>query len=382
MKKLKLLALSLSILTVLPTFALDSASLKNLSFIGQENQIKDNINIEHISEGIIILFKNTNKDYIRNGFNITFLNNKWKKIDKFKYYNLEEPAPIDRFFPEDKEKIEYIDMKLSNIPPNTSAYKISVLRPKLDSSIYYKKLKKDFVNIYSSLNEALVMSRAMNEEIYDRQEYASQIFRNCLLPRLNVVETYGNGFLLANGTNISYNEVNNRCSNAPHELNATVLNSCAKITIDMNGVNTPPNLYSNQSQLNDSFSLLLYKDKILPEKNSVEYKLINSEYLPDMVAEELMSKYYQEYWNSTKNIEILDTRPYISVGICNDGNETKKGLLSIIFYDENKAEVYKIEETISFAPNSSASYECKNLDFKNIPESATSYFIKLTPSNN
>ena len=142
MKKLVLLTLSLTILTVLPIFALDSASLKNITFLGYENQIENGLSINDVSEGILILFKNSNKEYIKNGFAITFLNDKWKKIDKFKYYNTEEADPINQFFPEENEKIEYINMKFSNIPPSTSAYKISVLKPKLDSSIYHKKLKR------------------------------------------------------------------------------------------------------------------------------------------------------------------------------------------------------------------------------------------------
>ena len=132
--------------------------------------------------------------------------------------------------------------------------------------------KANFKKSFSTLNQALMMSEALNDKLYSNFD---DVWNKGILDRLANPKNIPNGVILADLTYITYSKTGKPCTKAPqNENSASKKTACAVLTIDTNG-NKEPNTYSTNQKINDRFAVLLYSDRVLTIPNSVEWKLVN-----------------------------------------------------------------------------------------------------------
>ena len=135
------------------------------------------------------------------------------------------------------------------------------------------KNRSQFKKTLATLNQALLMSEAMNDKTYSR---ADDVVNIAIKETLSGAKNIPNGVIFADGSAIKYEKTGNPCQKtAPSSPSAH--NACAIITIDTNGFNTPPNKKTEKtsSRINDQFRVLLYSTVVIPEPGTVEDNIIN-----------------------------------------------------------------------------------------------------------
>lgn len=148
--------------------------------------------------------------------------------------------------------------------------------PSLLANTDSAKNKAVYKKSLSSLNQALLMSQAINDKTYSRFD---DVWTIAIKGQMASPENIENGLKMLDGTEIKYEKLGNPCIQAPKE--PTKHTACAILTIDANGFNKAPNKTTEKSSsgkyhdVNDQFKVLLYSTSVVPEKGSVEEEIIN-----------------------------------------------------------------------------------------------------------
>ncbi len=141
-----------------------------------------------------------------------------------------------------------------------------------DTSIKEAQSKTMFKKTFSTLNQALLISEALDDKFYSN---FNDVWNKGIKERLTNPKDIQNGIILADLTRVTYSKTGKSCIIAPKNENYASKNTaCAVLTIDTNG-NKEPNAMSSNQKINDRYTVLLYSDRILTIPNSVEWNLIN-----------------------------------------------------------------------------------------------------------
>lgn len=147
--------------------------------------------------------------------------------------------------------------------------------PALMSNTESAKNKACYKKSLSSLNQALLMSEAINDKTYSR---FNDVWEIAVKARLANPRDIQNGLVMMDGTEIKYEKLGNPCVKVPPR--PTKHSACAVLTIDTNGFGKAPNARTQRSStgqyndVKDQFNVLLYANSVVPEDGSVEEDII------------------------------------------------------------------------------------------------------------
>ncbi len=148
--------------------------------------------------------------------------------------------------------------------------------PSLVANTDSAKNKAIYKKSLATLNQALLMSEALNGKTYSRFD---DVWTTSIKGQLNNPQDIQNGLIMADGTEIKYERLGNPCVQVPTE--PTKHTACAILTIDANGFAKTPNATTQRSEsgkyhdVKDQFKVLLYSNSVVPEKGSVEEEIVN-----------------------------------------------------------------------------------------------------------
>lgn len=147
--------------------------------------------------------------------------------------------------------------------------------PTLISNTDMAKNRTIFKKSLSTLNQAVLMSNALN----DGKEYTQfdDVWNNAKKQLMNPVDL-PNGVKFADGTEVLYNVLNPVCSSSPEDAAAIgEATACAVLTIDVNGFNNGEDKRStgtNSQGVHDQFEVYLYQNVVSVKPGTPEYDLV------------------------------------------------------------------------------------------------------------
>lgn len=318
MKKL-ILALFL-LIGCLPCFAGDSNQIRPI-YLRNLEVINPNDYVFYSTEGLKIDGDSEDKDdnlFSKVGVKTIFYNKQGKKLgqnEQDAFYN------------------GHFEIKASNIPNNTTSYKLIPIQP--SNFDYYSFVEPRFLSIIHSFQVAY----AFNDFTYKTPEKLLNT-RDGLLSEYSKYtgfkETYPNGYMLNNGIQMFFQVLNNSCKdfNDYDNEQPSEYNACAKIVVDINGYDYP-NKITTTEEINDRFKFLLYANKSVPYKNSAEEAIINERPINALLSYSVKDSIRYNYKKWTKNLIISDTYPFQEIIADNVGNKTIIADIEIKYYDKD-----------------------------------------------
>ena len=145
--------------------------------------------------------------------------------------------------------------------------------PTLISNTDSVKNRTCYKKTLATLNQALLMSEAINSKTYSRFD---DVWNIAIKGNLANPQDIPNGLIMADGTEVKYERLGNPCVRLPKEPSAHT--ACAILTIDTNGQKGPNKrtVKGSTSQTNDQFKVLLYSTGVAPETGTPEDDIIMS----------------------------------------------------------------------------------------------------------
>jgi len=294
--------------------------------------------------------------------NISYLNENFDKLaDEKKEVDLlhSDKIVLNDFYPYYLNQLQWTNIeynreflsKFANIPNGTKYYKVTpILSSKID--LYY--IKSELTRTVSTFNQAVLMAQAQYDYYNDNESYEN-LFLDEYGPYnsdiLVLKEKYSNGFMLKNGPQVFFKKLKNYCY-AFDNSESNYDDACGIITIDINGKGLPNEL-STTSVLKDRFNLLLFSNKVVPPKNTIEYDIINKKSTIDYVSpafsfNDETKTCYEEF---LKNLTVWYTLPVIRIITDNPTDESKKAQVEVKFYNENDVLIDTLNYTWEIATN-------------------------------
>lgn len=148
------------------------------------------------------------------------------------------------------------------------AMTLPVLMSDTDSSQFRSK----YLRTISSLNQAQLMSQAMNDEEFTNSD---DIWNKGIKENIAGVVDIPDGIRLSNGVEIKYEKLRESCKDNLSK-NANESTACAILTIDVNGFDKAPNKFSTSSKISDRFNVLMYPTSTEPAVGSEEDKILHT----------------------------------------------------------------------------------------------------------
>lgn len=143
--------------------------------------------------------------------------------------------------------------------------------PVLLSNTEKARTRTAYLKTLSALNQALVLSEAMNDKLYTDSD---EIWEKALKSRLAIDKDNGNSITLIDEVGIKYEKLNSTCTAYPDEDEVSEKTACAILTIDTDGFEKGQNEYSSKDGLKDRFSVLLYPNTLIPAPGTVEDDIV------------------------------------------------------------------------------------------------------------
>lgn len=149
---------------------------------------------------------------------------------------------------------------------------VAMTIPALMSNVDSVRNRTVFLKTLSSLNQAMVVSEAVNGKTFSNFD---DVWNKSLKENL-VAQDIENGIKLVDLVEIKYEKLSDKCSLSPKDDSQIGKNSaCAILTIDVNGFNAPPNRRNeNVTYPDDRFEVYLYSNTVIVPKDSYEHKLL------------------------------------------------------------------------------------------------------------
>lgn len=125
---------------------------------------------------------------------------------------------------------------------------------------------------YNTFGQAYLMEHAINDKYYSD---VNEVWEKSVKSHVNYTDIDG-GIKLADGTEIKFEKIRNKCTLAPQDQSKIDEESaCAKIIVDANGFDKKPNVHlsseSYKKKSFDRFTMWMYSDKIQVSNKSFEY---------------------------------------------------------------------------------------------------------------
>ena len=148
----------------------------------------------------------------------------------------------------------------------------AITMPTLIMSTNRAKNKATFLKTYVTLNQSMLMDKAISDKSYTKFE---DVWNKSIKNQLLNPEDIEHGIRLKDLTEIKYTKLNDNCKSIHEVKEISDRTACAVLTIDTDGFNKGKNRQSENNDIQDQFKILLYSDTITTIPNSIENKLTN-----------------------------------------------------------------------------------------------------------
>lgn len=304
----------------LPSFAGDSNQirpiyLRNIDVINPKNNViyySKDLKIEGYSDN------NDNSEFNDLGIRTIYYNKQGKKIGQ----NEQNTFYCSGFY-----------INTSNIPADTTSYKvIPIQHSKFD---YYSYIKRQLKNTIGVFNFGYITTDFINSQ-YNTPEKLLNIEEGLLSAFREFKETYPNGYMLEDGTQILFKVLNKSCKsyNERNNERPSERNACVKMTIDINGFDYP-NKMTTTEEINDRFKFLLYANKLVPYEDTVEEAILREWPINTSLSYSVQDAIRYKYKKWIKTLNIIHTLPTYELFADNWDDKTITADIEIKFYNKN-----------------------------------------------
>lgn len=225
------------------------------------------------------------------------------------------------------------EIKIPNLSTDINSYK--VIPTQCFNLDYYSYIKSKLQNILFGVHLGYDMADFSNSK-YNTPEKLLSRYDGVLSEFSEIKETYPNGYMLNNGTQIFFHVLNNSCHDFNEYSNErpSEYNACVKMIIDVNGYGLP-NKNTTLDEINDRFTFLLYANKLVPYKNSAEEAIINGRPINAILSYYIKDLMRYNYKQWVKSLNMSYTYPNYEIVADNTGNKPIMADIEVKFYKKN-----------------------------------------------
>lgn len=305
----------------LPSFADDSNQIRPI-YLRNLDVINPNNNVSYFSEGLKIeggSSDNENIDFYDLGVKTIFYNKEGKKVSQ----DIQDTSYNGHF-----------EIKTpADLSPDIISYKvIPIQHSKFDYYSYIKnRLQLTIWGIQGGyeITDFIHSQYSTPEKLLNRDKGLLSIFSM-------FKETYPNGYMLPEGTQILFKVLNKSC-NSYNEYNnerPSERNACVKMVVDINGFDFP-NKFTTTEEMNDRFKFLLYANKLVPYEDSVEEAILKGWPINTSLSYSIQDAIRYKYKKWVKNLNVSYTYPSYKIVADNTGDKSIIADIKIEFYNKN-----------------------------------------------